>query len=95
MKNIAENNVIRFTNISQKKEGIFANFKVKALCNGVTISASISVDITVLELDTGSPLEKIVEECAKMGHRELKKINFTFEGLDTLSSLDSLALSGV
>ena len=83
MKDIAENNVVRFTSISQKKEGIFANFKVKALRSGVTVSASISVDITSLELHPGDPLEKIIEECAQVTLREFKKIDFSFEGIDS------------
>lgn len=86
MKNIAENNVIRFTNISQKKEGMFANFKVKALHNGVTISASISVDITALDLEATDPLEKIIEDSVRFGMRQLGSIKFTFEGIESLSA---------
>lgn len=79
--NIAENNVIHFKNISKKKDGIFANFKVKALHNGVAISASISVDITALDLDPNQDtMEKIIEECAKLGMKELKKVDFEFAG---------------
>ncbi len=29
MNNLAENNLIRFINITKKKDGIFANFKVQ------------------------------------------------------------------
>ena len=85
MKDIAENNVIRFKNISRKKEGFFANFKVNALRNGVTISASISVDMSALELNPGDTIEKIVEECARLSLRELKKADFEFEGMDSIS----------
>ncbi len=84
--NIAENNVIRFKSIVKKKDGIFANFKVKALHNGVIVSASISVDITALDLDPNQDtVEKIVEECAKLGLQELKKADFQFEGMSNLS----------
>ncbi len=56
MKNLAENNLIRFTNITRKKEAIYANFRVKGLRNGVVFSASISVDITDLEIHPGDTL---------------------------------------
>ncbi|HSW71840.1 MAG TPA: hypothetical protein VLG44_00330 [Chlamydiales bacterium] len=78
---IAENNVIRFKNISRKKDGIFANYRVKALHNGVTISATLSVDITALDLDPNQDtMEKMIHECAKLGLKELKKAAFEFEG---------------
>lgn len=81
MKNLAENNLIRFTNISRKKNAIYANFKVKGLRNGVVFSASIAVDITSLELHSGDSLEKIIEECARHGVKEFKKADIQFEGL--------------
>ncbi len=81
MKDLAENNVIRFINISRKKDGIFANFKVKGLRGGVTFGASISVDISAAEVDPADPLEKIIEECAKMAVKEVKRAEFCFEGL--------------
>ena len=86
MNNLAENNLIRFTNITRKKESIFANFKVKGLRNGVVFSASISVDITALELHPGDSLEKIVEECARHGVKEFKKADFQFEGVASVMS---------
>lgn len=82
MQNLVENNVIRFTNISRKKGGIFANFRVKGLRNGVNFTASISVDISSLELHSGDSLEKIIEESARLGMREFKKAEFRFEGLE-------------
>ncbi len=91
MQDIAENNVIRFKNITQKKEGIFANFKVQALHNGVTLSASISVDITALELHPGDTLEKIIEQCAHLGMKEIKKLNFHYEGIENMP--DSLGVA--
>jgi hypothetical protein len=86
VKDLAENNVIRFTNITRKKNSICANFKVKGLKNGVTFSASISVDITALELHPGDTLEKIVEECARHGIKEFKKSEIQFEGLASVLS---------
>ncbi len=79
MENLAENNVIRFTNITKKKDVLFANFKVKGIKNGVVLSASISVDVSALELHPGDPLEKIIESCAKQGIKEFKKAEFRFE----------------
>ena len=81
MKDLADNNVIRFINISRKKEGIFANFKVKGIKGGVVFTASVTVDITAAEVDPGDALEKIIEECAKLAVKELKRSEFAFEGL--------------
>lgn len=93
MKNLAENNIIRFTNVTRKKDAIYANFKVKGLRNGVIFSASIAVDITALELNAGDTLEKIIEDCAKHGMKEFKKADFQFEGLSTATSPDYLGVA--
>lgn len=82
MKSIAENNLIRFINITKKKDGMFANFKVKGIKGGTTFSASISVDIAAVEVDLASDnVEKIIEECARVAVKEFKKAEFQFEGL--------------
>lgn len=81
MKNIAENNLIRFINITKKKDGLFANFKVKGLKGGTSFSASISVDLSAAEVDPTDPLEKIIEHCARMAVREFKKSEMQFEGV--------------
>lgn len=86
MKNLAENNLIRFSNITRKKDAIFANFKVKGLRNGVVFSASISVDITALDLNPGDSVEKIVEQCARHGVKEFKKAELSFEGVTAVAS---------
>ena len=84
MKDLAENNLIRFKNISKKKETMIANFKVKGLRNGVNFTASISVDLSAAELHPGDVLEKIIEECARLGVNEFKKAEFQFEGLASI-----------
>lgn len=81
MKDLAENNLIRFKNISKKKETMYANFKVKGLRAGVNFTASISVDISAAEVHPGDVLEKIIEECARIGVKEFKKAEFQFEGI--------------
>lgn len=81
MQNIAENNLIRFINITKKKDGIFANFRVKGIRGGTSFSASISVDIAAAEVDPADSLEKIIEECARIAVRDFKKSEFQFEGL--------------
>lgn len=81
MNDLSENNVIRFKNISRKKESIYANFKVKGVRRGVVFSASISVDIAAAEMHPGESLEKIIEECARIGLAEFKKADVEFEGL--------------
>lgn len=84
MKDLAENNLVRFKNISKKKETIFANFKVKGVRGGVNFTASISVDISAAEVHAGDILEKIIEECARIGVKEFKRAEFQFEGLTTI-----------
>lgn len=86
MKNLAENNLIRFKNITRKKDAIYANFRVKGLRNGVAFSALISVDINALELHPGDSLEKIVEECARHGVKEFKKADLQFEEVSAILS---------
>ncbi len=81
MKDLAENNVIRFVNITKKKDGLFANFRVRGIRAGVVFSASISVDISAAELSATDPLEKIVEQCARIGVKEFKKAEFEFAGI--------------
>jgi len=84
MKDLAENNLIRFKNISKKKETMIADFKVKGLRNGVNFTASISVDLSAAELHPGDVLEKIIEDCARLGVNEFKKADFQFEGLTSI-----------
>jgi hypothetical protein len=84
MKDLAENNLIRFKNISKKKETMIANFKVKGLRNGVNFTASISVDLSAAELHPGDVLEKIIEDCARLGVNEFKKADFQFKGLTSI-----------
>ncbi len=84
MVDLAENNLVRFKNISKKKEGIIANFKVKGMRNGAHFTASIAVDLAAAEVHAGDPLEKIIEECARIGVREFQKSEFTYEGIAVL-----------
>ena len=84
MKDLAENNLVKFKNISKKKESIYANFKVMGVRAGVNFSASISVDIAAAEVHAGDVLEKIVEECARIGVQEFRKAEFQFEGISSL-----------
>lgn len=84
MKDLAENNLIRFKNISKKKETMYANFNVKGIRAGVNFSASISVDISAAEVHAGDVLEKIIEECARIGVNEFKKADFQFEGISVV-----------
>jgi len=81
INNLAENNLIRFINISKKKDGMFANFRVKGIKAGTTFSASICIDVSAAEVDAGDSLEKIIESCAKIAVRDFKKADFQFEGL--------------
>lgn len=84
MNDLAENNLIKFKNITKKKEAIYANFQVKGLRRGVEFSASISVDISAAEMHPGETVENIVEHCAKIGIKEFKNADFEFEGVSAL-----------
>ena len=84
MKDLTENNLIRFKNLSKKKETMYANFKVKGIRGGVTFSASISVDISAAEVHPGDVLEKIIEQCASIGVKEFKRADLQFEGLSVI-----------
>lgn len=81
MKNIAENNLIRFINLTKKKEGMFANYRVRGVKGGMTFNASISVDIAAAEVDPSDTLEKIIEHCARIAVKEFKKSELQFEGI--------------
>lgn len=84
MKDLVENNLVRFKNISRKKEGISANFKVKGVRGGTSFTASIAVDIDAAEVHPGDTLERIIEECARIGVEEFQKCEFQFEGLTSI-----------
>ena len=81
MKNIADNQIIRFINISKKKEGMFANFRFKGVKGGAQFSGSISVDLAATELDASHPFEQIIEACAVIAVKEFKKSEMQFEGI--------------
>ncbi|WP_213358204.1 hypothetical protein [Chlamydiifrater phoenicopteri] len=84
MKKFLENNLVRFKNISKNKHGMFVNFKVKGERGGASFTASITVDISAAEVDTGDSLEKIIESCAKIGVSEFQRCEFQFEGITCL-----------
>jgi len=84
MKNIKENNLIRFINISKKKEGVFANFKVTGMKGGTTFRAAIAVDIAAAGVDLADPMEKIIEECARVAARDIREPRYQFEGMQSI-----------
>jgi len=86
MKNLEENNQLKFLNISKKKDGLFANFRLKGIHGGTSITASIAVDLSeAASCDPASdPMEKLIAECGKIAIRELKKVDFQFEPLTAL-----------
>ncbi len=81
---IAQNNLVRFKNITKKKDGIFANFKVKGIRNGTTFTATIAVDLDAANVDPGDPLENIIEACAQIGVKEVQRSELKFEGLTSI-----------
>ncbi len=81
LKNLAENNIIRFISVSKKKDGLFVNFRVNGVREGTTFSASISVDTASAEVDLSNPLEVIIEQCARLAVKHIQKAEFQFEGM--------------
>jgi len=81
MHNLAENCVVRFISIAKKKDGWFANFKVKGMKNGATFSTSICVDLSAAEMDVTYPLETIISKSARLAVDEFEKSEFQFEGM--------------
>lgn len=79
VSDLSENNVVRFISISKKKEGFFVNYRVKGTVGGTTFSSSICVDLAESGFDESEPLEKIIEECARVAVREFEKTKFKFE----------------
>lgn len=77
---IAENNIVRFMSITKKKDGMFANFRVKGIKGGATFSSSISVDIAQTNVDATDALEKIISEAAKIAVR-MFETKVQFEGI--------------
>ncbi|CRX37513.1 hypothetical protein [Estrella lausannensis] len=84
MNNIAENNQIRFVSIVKKKNGVFSKFKVNGIKGGTTFSASITVDLAAANVDLADPMEKIIEECAKIAAKDIKEPKYQFEGLQAI-----------
>ena len=85
MKNIVENNLVRFISITKKKDGHFANFRIKGMRGGMLYSASISVDTAVCDVDIANDsLEKIIDESAKIAVKEFKKTEVAYEGQSLL-----------
>jgi len=66
---IAENFLVRFISVTKKKDGMFANYRVKGMKGGASFSSSIAVDISQADVHAGDPLEKIIEECGRIAVR--------------------------
>lgn len=81
---LAENFVIRFINITRKKDGLHSNFRVKGIKNGVVVKASIAVELDAAGVDPSDPLETIIEQCSQRAVDEFKRAEFTQEGLVTV-----------
>lgn len=71
---IVENKRLQFINVSKKKEGIFVNFKVKFLLNGIYIHASVAIDVLETGIDPSKPLQDIVQEASHLAASALKKV---------------------
>lgn len=81
MSDLAENFMVRFISIVKKKDGMFANFKVKGMKGGTSFVTTINVDLNAADVDPSHTLEKIIEDCAHIAVRESKKSDLQFEGM--------------
>jgi hypothetical protein len=85
IKNLAENNLVRFISVTRKKDLMYANFRVKGVKGGTNFSASISVDLSALEIDLNeTALEQIIEMSAKLAIKEFQKSEIQFEGMKAI-----------
>ncbi len=84
MKNLSENNLIRFKNISKKKTGLFANFLMTVVRGGTNIRAVINVDVAAAEVDLSAPMEEIIQKCALIAVKDVKSAECQFEGLQSI-----------
>lgn len=84
MKNIAENNLIRFINITKKKDGMFANFRAKGIKGGTKYSSSISISLQDAEVELTDSLEAIIDKSARIAVKEYKSAELQFEGLHSI-----------
>lgn len=84
MKDLHENNLIRFTRIAKKKGGLFAHFKAKGVRGGTSFTATVEVDIASAEVDPADSLEKIIEQCALIAEKDIKRSELQFEGLHSI-----------
>ena len=92
MQDLAENNLIRFKNISRKKEAIYANFKVKGVKGGVNFTASITVDpVPVNEASTPALVSEPAQGTLTLNVDGLLSYihNGNYSGVDTLSHTTS------
>lgn len=71
-----------FQKYYQKKESLYANFKVRGIRGGIEFTTSISVDISSLELHPGDTLEKIIDESGKKALREFRKTEYQIEDIE-------------
>ena len=84
VQNLAENNLIRFINITKTKKGVFANFRVNGIRGGMVYKATISIDLDAAEVNLGDPMEHIIERCAKIATKEFPHSDLAFEGLQAI-----------
>lgn len=77
---IAQNNLVRFISIAKKKDGLFANFKVRGIKGGATLTSTISVDLNQANVHPGDNLEHIIEACGRIAVR-MCETKLQFEGL--------------
>ncbi len=83
MKNLAENNLVRFLSIVRKKDGLYAKFKVCGIREGTTINTSVLLSIDAAGMDPTKSLEEIIEACGKRAAKDCH-IEAQFEGLHAL-----------
>ena len=81
MDNLSENNLVRFMRIVKKKDGMHVIFKATGMKGGAQYSATITVDMSAVEVSAVDTLEKIIDHCALVAIKEFKKSEFQFEGM--------------
>ena len=81
MKNLAENNLIRFTNITKKKDGHLRQFQSQRASTASSSSASISVDISALNSILAILSKKSSKSAPASASKSSKRPNFSSKDL--------------
>lgn len=74
MNDLSQNHVIKFFNVSKRKDGMSANFKAKGVSGAVTYAVKIAVDLETCGLIGDEEIPAIIKTTASAAEREMQHI---------------------